>query len=98
MKVMKTFSCISQFNEYITNYTGENPYQCTECGRAFSRLTLVIQCQKVHTGEKPYVCKEREKAFGQCSQLSQHHSLGMEGLQILSSSSTLRNSCYRKFL
>ncbi|EPQ17874.1 Zinc finger protein 594 [Myotis brandtii] len=48
---------------YDKIYTGENPYQCKECGKVFRQCSLLNQHLRIHNGEKPYECKECGKPF-----------------------------------
>ena len=47
-------------------------YQCNDCERSFSRITSLIEHQKVHTGEKPFECQTCGKGFTRPSYLIQH--------------------------
>ncbi|XP_019060701.1 histone-lysine N-methyltransferase PRDM9 [Fukomys damarensis] len=51
---------------------GEKPHVCRECGRGFSRKSLLIQHLRTHTGEKPYVCRECGRGFSQKPDLIRH--------------------------
>ncbi|XP_073537612.1 uncharacterized protein, partial [Phyllobates terribilis] len=55
-----------------SSYTVEDPFSCLECGKFFTRKTVLIDHQKTHTGEKPYSCSECGKCCTQKSDLVKH--------------------------
>ena len=52
--------------------SGESPYKCTQCSRAFVRSTDLQRHLRNHTGEKPYKCQECSRAFARSTDLKRH--------------------------
>nr|XP_010944232.1 zinc finger protein 445 isoform X1 [Camelus bactrianus] len=64
-----------------SSHSTEEPYKCSQCGKAFRNHSFLLIHQRVHTREKPYKCRECGKSFRWSSNLSRHqriHSLGRQ--------------------
>jgi len=53
-------------------HSGEKPYKCRECDKAFSVPQNLTSHMRVHTGDKPYKCSLCDKSFRQSSHLQKH--------------------------
>ncbi|XP_066471785.1 zinc finger protein 271-like [Tiliqua scincoides] len=51
---------------------GVKIYDCSDCGKSFSRSSNLISHQRTHAGEKPYKCSECGKGFTRSSNLINH--------------------------
>ncbi|XP_067880103.1 zinc finger protein 135-like [Heterodontus francisci] len=53
-------------------HPGDRPFECADCGKAFTRLRGLQDHRRIHTGERPFLCIECGKSFTRMSALRVH--------------------------
>ena len=79
-------------------HTGEKPFICTVCNKAYARKSHLSVHYRVHTGERPFVCADCGKDFTEKRFLNDHMQTSHSGVEGGNDSGPLKcPNCYREF-
>lgn len=53
-------------------FTGQRPYKCMDCPKAFKHKHHLTEHKRLHSGEKPFQCSKCLKRFSHSGSYSQH--------------------------
>ncbi|XP_048345196.1 zinc finger and SCAN domain-containing protein 31-like [Sphaerodactylus townsendi] len=64
-----------------THMMGPKLFECSNCGKGFSRIAHLISHERIHTGVKPFECSDCGKSFSDKSNFNRHYRLHMRDKQ-----------------
>ena len=79
-------------SNFLFCFSGEKPYKCTHCGKAFSQSSnLITHCRK-HTGFKPFSCDKCGRSFQRKVDMRRHQET-QHAEEVTSSDACVNSDC-----
>ena len=75
MHTGKKQCCSSSSDLAVHSHSQVKPFECTVCGKRYTRLDHLVRHSGIHSGQKPYKCPVCDKAFSQSGHLNRHMSV-----------------------
>lgn len=88
-----SFASPVNLNRHKRTHTGEKPYKCQYCDRAYAQSNDLTKHLRTHLGEKVYICNKCPEAFKYHAELKKHqlqHYHEEQELQISANSTDIK--------